>query len=108
MNVMPINSEPDGMPIGGLGRVCAAIAILSGMPIVVERAVVQQVDHPGLSAIPLIRSPIRFLGRFENPPINPSPVRGQQIAEILRDLLSYSIAEANTLIKGVAVAVNRS
>ena len=77
------------------------------MPIVAERAVVQQVEHPGIGTVPLIRSPVRFLGRFEDPAIQPAPVLGQHTAEILSDVLGYGAAETEALVGVGAVAVNR-
>lgn len=77
------------------------------MPIVAERAVVQQVEHPGIGMVPLIRSPVRFLDRFEDVSIRPAPALGQHTAEILFEVLGYGEAEIDALVGEGAVAVNR-
>ena len=77
------------------------------MPIIAERAVVQTVDHPTAGRVPLVRSPVRFLDRFEDPAIRPAPLLGQHTAEILKELLNYSAAQTEALVQAGAVAVNR-
>ena len=77
------------------------------MPIIAERAVVQTVDHPTAGSVPLVRSPVRFLNRFEDAAIRPAPLLGQHTAEILGELLNYSAAQTEALVRAGAVAVNR-
>ena len=55
----------------------------------------------------MIRSPVRFLGRFEDAAIEPAPLLGQHTADILRDLLGYGAAEAEALVSAGAVALHR-
>ncbi len=77
------------------------------MPIAAERAVVQEVDHPIAGRVPTIRSPVRFLGRFEDAAIRPAPLLGEHTAEILQDLLQYSSAETEALLSDGAVGTYR-
>ena len=77
------------------------------MPIIAERAVVRTVDHPTAGRVPLVRSPVRFLDRFEDAAMRPAPLLGQHTAEILGELLNYSAAQTEALVRAGAVAVNR-
>jgi len=76
------------------------------MPIVAERGVVREVEHPTAGRVPMIRSPVRFAGRFEDAAIEPAPLLGQHTAEILRDLLGYDAAATEALVRSGAVAAD--
>jgi len=84
----PVNSVADGL----------------AMPIVAERGVVQDVDHPSAGRIATVRSPVRFLNRFEKPSLRPAPLLGEHTTEILRELLGSSSKQIEALIRDRAVA----
>ena len=75
------------------------------MPIVAERQVIQEVEHPTVGRIPLVRSPVRFAGRFEDTRIQPAPLLGEHTASILSGLLNYGAERIQALTSEGAVAV---
>ena len=75
------------------------------MPIVAEREVIRQIQHPTVGEMPIVRSPVRFAGRFEDPAIQPAPLLGEHTAQILTGLLSYDHAKVEALARDGAVLV---
>ena len=59
-------------------------------PVVAERGLIQECDHPTAGRVRVLGSPLKFGGNFENAPPMPSPLLGQHTAEVLSDLLGYS------------------
>ena len=78
------------------------------MPIVAEREVVQEIEHPTVGRVPLIRSPVRFTGRFEDTSIQPAPLLGEHTVSILSGVLNYSTEQIQALASEGAVAVVKS
>ena len=74
------------------------------MPIIAERGVIRKIDHPVAGTVPAVRSPVRFLGRFDDAAIEPAPVLGQHSIEILRGTLNYSQSQIDSLLRDGAVA----
>ncbi len=55
------------------GEPVNTVAQALAMPIIAERAVVREVDHPTAGRVQAVRSPVRFLGRFEDAAIRARP-----------------------------------
>ncbi len=96
--------DANDIPCGPVNTVAEALA----MPIVAERAVVRELDHPTAGGVQAVRSPVRFLDRFEDAAIRPAPLLGEHTAAILQDLLDYSAARTEALVREGAVAVTGS
>jgi len=90
------------IPAGPVNSIAEALAL----PIVAERAVVQHVDHPAAGTVEAVRSPIRFLDRFEQPDIRAAPLLGEHTEEILRDVMGYGAARIADLVADRAVAAH--
>ena len=88
------------IPCGPVNTVAEALA----MPIVAERGLVQEVQHKVAGAVPLVRSPVRFVEAFADVAMQPPPTLGQHTAEILTGLLGYSPERADALAQEGAVA----
>ena len=80
------------------------IAEAMQLPIVAERGMVQHVQHPVSGTIPLVRTPLRFTGAFEDVAMAPPPLLGEHTEDILTGLLGYSAADADALRQAGAVA----
>ena len=78
------------------------------MPILAKRAVIQKVEHPVAGPMPLVRSPVRFLDRFEDTRMKPAPLLGEHTTEILRELLNYPTSQIEALLRDGAIAGNQS
>lgn len=89
------------IPCGPVNTVAQAL----DMPVIAEREVIQTTRHPVAGAVRMVRSPVRFAGRFEDAAIAPAPLLGQHTAEILTDLLGYDSARIAALTGEGAVAV---
>ncbi len=74
------------------------------MPVLAERNVIRTVEHPVAGTVETVSSPIRFLGRFGDTAIQPAALLGQHTAEILRELLGYSMERTEELVAQGAVA----
>jgi len=81
-----------------------SIAEALAMPIVAERHVVQLVDHPSAGTVQAVRSPVRFLDRFEQSAVQPAPLLGEHTTEILQGLLGYTSEQTKALLRDRAVA----
>jgi crotonobetainyl-CoA:carnitine CoA-transferase CaiB-like acyl-CoA transferase len=92
--------EAADIPCGPVNTVAEALA----MPIVAERRMVENVEHPTAGAVPMVRSPVRFIGRFDRVPIQPPPLLGEHTNDILLGLLGYTAGQIDTLIESGAVA----
>jgi crotonobetainyl-CoA:carnitine CoA-transferase CaiB-like acyl-CoA transferase len=73
------------------------IAQAMQMPVLVERGMVRNIDHPTAGALPVVGSPLRFVGQFHETAIDPPPLLGQHTGEILTDLLPYSPEQVEAL-----------
>ncbi|HVZ06725.1 CaiB/BaiF CoA transferase family protein [Rhodopila sp.] len=89
------------IPCGPVNTVAEALS----MPIVAEREVIQQIKHPTVGKMPIVRSPVRFAERFQDPAIQPAPLLGEHTTKILTDLLGYDHAKVEALIHKGAVQV---
>jgi formyl-CoA transferase/CoA:oxalate CoA-transferase len=89
------------IPCGPVNTVAEALA----MPVVAEREVVQQVQHPTVGAMSIVRSPVRFTGRFEDTAIQAAPLLGEHTALILTGLLGYDHMKVEALGRSGAVLV---
>jgi crotonobetainyl-CoA:carnitine CoA-transferase CaiB-like acyl-CoA transferase len=70
----------------------------------VAREILTNVLHPTAGEVPMVRSPVRFVGD-EGPQFRPSPLLGEHTHEVLRDLLGWDEArlhqaEATGVIRG--------
>ena len=90
------------IPCGPVNTVAQAL----DMPVIAEREVIQTAMHPVAGAVRMVRSPVRFAGRFEDAALAPAPLLGQHTAEILTDLLGYDSARIAALTGEGAVAVH--
>ncbi len=88
------------IPCAPVNTVAEALAL----PIVAEREVIQQIDHPTVGRMPIVRSPVRFADRFEDAAIAPAPLLGEHSIPILRDLLGYSAEQIASLTQAGAIA----
>jgi crotonobetainyl-CoA:carnitine CoA-transferase CaiB-like acyl-CoA transferase len=89
------------IPCAPVNTVAEALA----MPIVAERAVIQQIEHPTAGAMQIVRSPVRFAERFEDTAIQPAPLLGEHTAQILTALLGYDGAKVEALGRSGAVSL---
>ncbi len=92
--------EAADIPCGPVNTVAEALA----MPIVAERRMVEDVAHPTAGTVPMVRCPVRFIGRFDRVPIQPPPLLGEHTNDILLGLLGYTAGQIDTLIESGAVA----
>ncbi len=74
------------------------------LPIVAERGLVQPVAHPVSGTVPLVRTPVRFVGAFEDVAMEPAPLLGQHTCDILTGLLGYDAFKAEALRQAGVVA----
>ena len=88
------------IPCAPVNTVAEALA----MPIIAEREVIQEIHHPTVGPMPIIRSPVRFSSRFEDPAIQPAPLLGEHTASILSGLLHYGATRIMELTKDGAIA----
>jgi crotonobetainyl-CoA:carnitine CoA-transferase CaiB-like acyl-CoA transferase len=88
------------IPCGPVNTVSEALA----MPIVAERSVIQKVEHPTAGEMQIVRSPVRFAQRFEDPAIQPAPLLGEHTTQILTELLGYDHAKVDMLGRSGAVS----
>ena len=74
-----------GVPAGQVRSVAQAFA----SPEVVERGIINSLEHPVLGSIPNVRSPVLFDGVA---PVGgvPAPLLGEHTEQILLDVLGYS------------------
>jgi crotonobetainyl-CoA:carnitine CoA-transferase CaiB-like acyl-CoA transferase len=93
--------DANDIPCAPVNTVAEALA----MPIVAERQVIQEIEHPTVGRMPLIRSPVRFVGRFEEAAIRPAPMLGEHTAGILAGLLNYDPQRIQDLTSEGAVAL---
>ena len=89
------------IPCGPVNTVAEAL----DMPIIAERAVIQTAEHPSVGPVRMVRSPVRFAGRFEDAAMTPAPMLGEHTMEILTDLLGYDPIRIETLTREGAVAL---
>ena len=62
-------------------------------PIVAERGLVRQTDHPTAGRVGVVGSPLKFSGDFDDSETSPSPLLGQHTDEVLTELLGYTPAD---------------
>ncbi len=91
------------IPCGPVNTVAQAF----NMPIIAERAVIRTAEHPTVGRVPVVRSPVRFVGRFEDAAIAPAPLLGEHTAEILANLLGYDQQRIETLAREGAISAPR-
>ena len=66
------------------------IAQAMQMPVLVERGMIREFEHPTAGVLPVVGSPLRFVDRFGGVEIRPPPLLGEHTGEILTGLLHYS------------------
>jgi len=106
--IMATRSTADWQAIFGANDVPFApvntVAEALAMPIVAERQIIQEIEHPTVERMPRIRTPVRFVGRFEETAPQPAPLLGEHTAGILSGLLHYDAARIEALTSDGAVA----
>ena len=89
------------IPCGPVNTVAEALE----MPIIAERAVIRTAEHPSVGPVRMVRSPVRFAGRFEDAAMTAAPMLGEHTMEILTGLLGYDPIRIEALTLEGAVAV---
>ncbi|MDQ7249764.1 CaiB/BaiF CoA transferase family protein [Dongia sedimenti] len=92
-----------GVPAGPVKTVSEALQ----SPSVVDRGVIQTVQHPHLGAISLIRPAHGIAAQTEHTPKAP-PLLGEDTRHILRSTLGYTEARIDALVKAGVVACNET
>ncbi|MBV8911422.1 MAG: CoA transferase, partial [Acetobacteraceae bacterium] len=80
------------------------IAQAMQMPVLAERGMIRDVDHPTAGRLPVVGTPLRFLDRFRDTPIGPPPLLGEHTSEILTGLLQYGPERLDALRSAGAIA----
>jgi formyl-CoA transferase len=86
----------------GSGAVCAPVRRLAEVvwdPDLRSRGIVEDSDVPGIGKIPLLHTPLRFVGE-ERLPLRMAPELGAHNAEVFGDWLGHSGEELRTLQDG--------
>lgn len=74
------------------------------MPVLAERGMIRDVDHPTAGRLPVVGPPLRFVDRFGETPIGPPPLLGEHTNEILTGLLQYGPERVEALRNAGAIA----
>ena len=74
-------------------------------PIVRERGLVKEVQHPAAGTVKVIGNPLRFEGKYEAGRLEPPPLLGEHTREVLGSLIGLSDAEIERLICDNVIAV---
>ena len=67
------------------------------MPVLAERGMLREMDHPTAGVLPVVGSPLRFLDRFRSAAIEPPPLLGEHTSDILTGLLRYGPERVDAL-----------
>lgn len=68
-------------------------------PAVQARNLVREVDHPAAGLMDIVDTPIKFVDRFADSPLRPSPLLGEQSRDILEDVLGCAPEQVDALLR---------
>lgn len=69
-------------------------------PHLIERGMIQYVEHPENGRVPVVGNPLRMSGACESPKFTPAPKVAADQVEVLGRLLSIPLDEAESLLRG--------
>ena len=98
--VLDAADVPHG-PVNSIGQAV-------NQPIVRERGFVKKIQHPVAGTVEVLGNPLRFVDRYEDPPLEAPPLLGEHTREVLGSLIGLSDGDIDRLIaaKVVAAAAN--